>query len=176
MSKIEVTLAPGSAGIRVVEQERVVPSLCKDGEGRVFVTIGAGETRVSILNADGARDASWTALFGWSFMFDIPVVVNGKEVRVDETELLQAALSGQARLFGTVCDTGAFAEVANLRMREALDQILSHTIGAGGPVHGHHYRSPRLAARPPFRAHSRCALMFCKRSAKSDLESWRYLR
>lgn len=132
MSKIEVTLAPGSAGIRVVEQERVVPSLCKDGEGRVFVTIGAGETRVSILNADGARDASWTALFGWSFMFDIPVVVNGKEVRVDETELLQAALSGQARLFGTVCDTGAFAEVANLRMREALDQILSHTIGAGG--------------------------------------------
>ena len=48
-------------------------------EERVFVTIGPGETRVTILDDEGVCDKSWTAIFGWSFLFGVPIDLGFKD-------------------------------------------------------------------------------------------------
>jgi hypothetical protein len=98
---------------------------------RVFVTIGAGETMVTILNEDGQCEHCWTAVFGWSFLFDIPVEVNGVSTRIDDQEVAAIALGGQVRMFGRLVDTREYAKQAGQRIKDALDDILSQTVGSG---------------------------------------------
>lgn len=100
-------------------------------EERVFVTIGPGETQVTILDDEGVCDKSWTAIFGWSFLFEIPVDLEGKLVTLDEQETVILVLSGKGRLFGRPVDNASFVEAAGRRMSKALDDILSQTVGSG---------------------------------------------
>lgn len=112
------------------------PGLCDDlleehREARVFVTIGPGETRITILDDEGICDKSWTALFGWSFLFNIPVDLGDRQITLDEQETVSRALSGRTKLFGRDVDTSAFVIEAGRQMTRALDDILSQTIGSG---------------------------------------------
>ncbi len=98
---------------------------------RVFVTIGAGETMVTILKEDGGCDHCWTAVFGWSFLFDIPIDIGGVATRIDDQEVAAIALGGRVKMFGREVDTRDYAKEAGQRIKDALDDILSQTVGSG---------------------------------------------
>ena len=100
-------------------------------EERVFVTIGPGETRVTILDDEGVCDKSWTAIFGWSFLFGVPIDLGEQQVTLDEQETITRALNGPTRIYGQITDTTSFKDEAGRQMSRALDEILSQTVGSG---------------------------------------------
>lgn len=97
----------------------------------VFVTIGPGETRVTILDDEGRCDRSWTAIFGWSALCAIPLMAEGKEFPVDNERLLARALTGEVQAYGRRLETSGFIARAAGRIEQALDEILSATVGSG---------------------------------------------
>ncbi|MCE6959684.1 hypothetical protein LAZ40_11705 [Cereibacter sphaeroides] len=101
------------------------------GEASVFVTIGAGETHVTVLDGEGACSRGWTAIFGWSALCSLTVLIDGREVTFDEETLVARALTGAARVYGRHVDTSAFLHSARELFVEVMDQILSRTIGSG---------------------------------------------
>lgn len=117
---------------------RIFPSLFEPedprsipGEASVFVTIGAGETHVTILDGEGVCTRGWTAVFGWSALCALPFDVSGREVTFDEEALVARALTGSARIYGKQADTSTFLDAAKSLFFEAIEQILSRTIGSG---------------------------------------------
>lgn len=117
---------------------RIFPSLFEPenpqsipGEASVFVTIGAGETHVTILDGEGICARGWTAVFGWSAVCALPFQAGGRDVTFDEEALVARALTGSARIYGLQVDTSSFLEAARSLFLEAIEQILSRTIGSG---------------------------------------------
>jgi len=101
------------------------------GDATVYLTIGTSETRVSILDDEGVCLGRWAATFGWSFMFDLPISVNGSDVQFEHAETVARAISGKAKIFGHQVDTTAWVELAESKILNALGDILNRTIGAG---------------------------------------------
>ena len=95
------------------------------------MTIGPGETRVTILDDEGVCDKSWTAIFGWSFLFGVPIDLGEQQVTLDEQETITRALNGPTRIYGQITDTTSFKDEAGRQMSRALDEILSQTVGSG---------------------------------------------
>lgn len=117
---------------------RIFPSLVEPenpqsipGEASVFLTIGAGETHVTILDGEGVCTRGWTAVFGWSALCALPFESAGRNVTFDEEVLVARALTGYARIYGSQVDTSAFLNSARDLFLSAMDQILSRTIGSG---------------------------------------------
>src|SRR5690606_6439687 len=105
-------------------QQRVTDELQRHhGDERVFVTVGAGETWVTILDEEGNCEESWTAIFGWSYLFEIPLGIGEREVLLDEPETVRMALRGNARIYGRDVDTSSYVELAEEQMRLGLDHI-----------------------------------------------------
>lgn len=124
--------AAGSSRIRVLRvSENATPRLQENQEARVYVTIGPGETRVTILDDDGICDMSWAAVFGWSALLGMPVGEGADCVTLEEEEALSKALLGPIRVYGRVIQTAAFKTAAIAQMRRALDDILGQTVGSG---------------------------------------------
>lgn len=125
--------AETAARIRVFRSPE--PRLTDDYPGmreeRVFVTIGPGETRVTILDDEGECAKSWTAIFGWSFLFGVPVNLGDRIITLDEQETITLALSGRTRIYGRMVDTASFVKEAGRQMSAGLDDILSQTVGSG---------------------------------------------
>lgn len=105
-------------------------------DARVFVTVGAGETHVTVLDEDGVCERRWTAIFGWSFLFSVPFVLDGVEIFFEEPESLERVLSGRTRIYGKLTDTGAFLQDATRLMARAIEDILDQTIGSGAIYSG----------------------------------------
>lgn len=99
--------------------------------GKVFVTIGAGETHVTIMDDEGRCCASWVGVFGWSFLFAVPLESNGIIVNLDDPEAIEKALTGKMRVYGRNTDTSAWVDKAELYMLKAIEEILGQTIGTG---------------------------------------------
>lgn len=98
---------------------------------RVFVSIGAGETHVTILNGEGGCKDRWTAVFGWSFLCNLPFESNGV-IRVLENEaLISRAMLGSVKVYGQLVDTTDLLDRASEILKLALEDILSRTVGAG---------------------------------------------
>lgn len=118
--------------IRIFRQvdDSVPAPLDRDGE-HVFITIGPGETRITILDDEGDCEASWAAVFGWSSLMDLPLVVDGKPLMLDEPGVLQLVLTGRARIYGRSVDTSEFVAVAEGRVRAAIEEIIHGTVGSG---------------------------------------------
>jgi hypothetical protein len=98
---------------------------------RVFISIGAGETHVTILNAEGECDKRWTAVFGWSVFCDIGFESNGQSFQLDTEALISRALLGTVKIYGRIVDTTDFIDQASDRLELALEEILSRTVGSG---------------------------------------------
>lgn len=113
-------------------QQRVTDELQRQHDDeRVFVTVGAGETWVTVLDEEGNCEESWTAIFGWSYLFELPVSFGERDVLLEEPETVRMALRGHARIYGRDVDTSVYVEQAEEQMRLGLDQILSRTVGSG---------------------------------------------
>ncbi len=119
-----------SQGIRVFRTgTQIVTPYVKAENDRVYVTIGAGETMITVLNDNGHCEHCWTALFGWSFLFDIPLEVEGECIKVDDREMASIALGGRLKLYGRNIDTRSYVMLAGRKMKSSLDDILAKTIG-----------------------------------------------
>lgn len=117
---------------------RIFPSLVEPanpqsipGEASVFLTIGAGETHVTILDGEGICTRGWTAVFGWSALCALPFDIGGRDVTFDEEALVARALTGNARIYGRQIDTSSFLQSSRAIFVDAVEQILSRTIGSG---------------------------------------------
>lgn len=124
----------GPGKIRVLSKTRALERSSLTGQ--VFVTIGAGECHISVLDNDGRCHASWLAIFGWSCLFSIPVDSSGIQVNLDEPDAVARALSGSMRIYGRSTDTSAWIDHAESYMLQALEDILEQTIGAGLSLDG----------------------------------------
>lgn len=97
----------------------------------IFVSIGAGETHVTEVLPDGRPRQSWTAVFGWSTLRDVPILLDGMRVMIDGDRDLEAALMGRLTLKGSEVDTTAFMGQVRKRLRDGVGRILDATVGAG---------------------------------------------
>lgn len=99
--------------------------------GQVFVTLGAGETHVTILNDEGRCLFSWVAVFGWSFLFGLPLHSNDITVQLDEPDAIAKALTGTMRIYGRNTDTSEWVARAEAYLLQAMEDVLGQTIGTG---------------------------------------------
>ena len=124
--------APSTKRIRIFpERPATRPAAADEREASAFLTIGPGETRVTVLDEEGGIRDSWVAIFGWCDICEIGVRVGESKVTFEEPELIRRAMSGSMKLYGQVVDTSAFiAETTDLLQR-AIEEILSRTLGSG---------------------------------------------
>lgn len=99
-----------------------------DGETVVMVSIGMGETHVTVLSDEARMGSRWTAAFGWSALTRIPI--GPERVRPDPDELPRA-LKGHLKRYGTPLGTEGFLSQAQGILRAAISHILDRTIGSG---------------------------------------------
>jgi len=119
-------------GIGIFTEEVAAPDFeTRDGETLVMVSIGVGETHVTILTDEARRRAHWTAVFGWSSLCYIPV--GSDEIRhpLEGGEQIAKALRGKLRLYGRPVNTAGFLDAASVHFHSAIGYILDRTIGDG---------------------------------------------
>lgn len=141
-----ITALPGRAPLpRRVKVLRAEPGGHEDldGDASVFVTIGAAETHVSVLDEEARCSSRWLAIFGWSFLFGLPLAMDERTVLLEEAKVVERALQGRARIYGRDTDTSAWVEEAGRRLEAALDDILGQSIGSGA-----HFTAIVLCAPP----------------------------
>lgn len=95
----------------------------------VFVSIGPGETHVTIVNGDGVSVDGWTAVFGWSSLCDIEIHHNEGSVYPVNKSMVIKALRSSLKLYGKTVDTGPYITSAKSHLKGALGYILDQTIG-----------------------------------------------
>lgn len=123
--------AQADGRIRIFAERLERPYGVRDQDGsHVFVTIGPGETRVSVMSSEGECESSWTATFGWSFLCAIRLDIDGRSVTLEEEATLARAMIGRMRAFGRDVDTRNFVLQASLRFESAIDDILGRTVGS----------------------------------------------
>lgn len=103
----------------------------EDGQKLVYVSIGAGETRVNILDGEARSMGAWTAVYGWSSLSEIEVHHKGQLVDLSDLSLLTRALRASLRIYGEGVDTSDFIRSAKGNIKSAVGHILDKTIGAG---------------------------------------------
>lgn len=138
MTEGNILRLPASSSLDGRALIRIFPSLVApaiqpdvDADASVFVSIGAGETHVTVLDGEGCCTRGWTAVFGWSALCSLPFECDTREVTFDEEILVARALTGSTRVYGRKSDTSAFVGKSAMIFRAALEEILARTIGSG---------------------------------------------
>jgi hypothetical protein len=101
----------------------------RDEQKVVFVSIGAGETRVNVIDDEGRSITSWVAVFGWSSLCSLRIDHEGDELRVKSVEMMTRALRGSLRRYGKEVDTSSFKAAARKHFQGALGYIVDQTVG-----------------------------------------------
>ena len=118
--------------IRIFSNMVEVPEVASEGRGScVFVTIGPGETRITVVDDEAVCERSWTAIFGWGALCALEIEVSGRMVQIDDESLVERAMTGRVRAFGQMIDTTAFIAAAAAMIQRALEVILERTVGSG---------------------------------------------
>jgi len=100
-----------------------------DDQKVVFLSIGAGETRVNVIDDAGRSVVSWVAVFGWSSLCRLKIDHNGDELHATSIEMMTRALRGSMRRYGDVVDTSGFVRDARQHFQGALGYIVDQTVG-----------------------------------------------
>lgn len=100
-----------------------------DAQKVVFVSVGPGETRVTVINDEGHCISAWIAVFGWSSLCEISIDHNGDDLRATNISMITRALHGTLRLYGEIVDTSAYKTKAAAHFKGALSHILDQTVG-----------------------------------------------
>lgn len=104
------------------------PEPCQEG-ALAYISIGAGETHVTLLDEEGVDICSWTAVAGWSALFSIPVgEISGVSLRVSSEEGLEEAFSGSICSDSGQIDTIGFISASVIVMRKMLCEVIQHTL------------------------------------------------
>lgn len=107
-----------------------------------FLTIGAGETHLCVLDAEGSTLARWTAIFGWSALGRLNAHTGNETLKIETPADIRRALSGGKLFFGRTLDTGKWFAASQSCIADALEQILAQTIGSGSSVNGIYISAP----------------------------------
>lgn len=98
-----------------------------------YLTIGAGETHISLLDAEGRDLKTWIAVVGWSALFMVEIEGHlGQRVVLDSEEAVIEAMSGKMMVAGADIDTVGFIASAIILMRNILRNILAKTLSPLG--------------------------------------------
>lgn len=103
----------------------------RDGETLVMVSIGVGETHVSVMTDEAERRSQWTAVFGWASLCQLPVGPEDRVIYLEGGEQVSRALRGTLRIYGRPVNTDGFLPQARDHFRSAIGHILDRTIGDG---------------------------------------------
>ncbi|MFG6082111.1 hypothetical protein ACEUZ9_002754 [Paracoccus litorisediminis] len=122
--------------IRIIDGGDARISLESLHDPRAYVTIGPGETHVSIMDDEGESPKKWVAIFGWSYLFNIPLRIGEKTIFLEEPDTISRALRGAMKIYGEMVDTGAWRQDASTVLADSLDEILIGTIGSGAQYSG----------------------------------------
>lgn len=102
-----------------------------DDQRIVIIGIGAGETKINLLDEEGRPISAWTAVFGWSSLCNIAIPHNGKTMRPEKPHQVEKALRSTLRIYGESVDTSDFVMQARADFKTSLSQIIDDTIGQG---------------------------------------------
>ena len=129
-----------AAGIPIFETRKALLRDFRDASEAsltAYVTIGTGETRVTLLDQDGRDIMAWTAVFGWAEFAAIVLDEDtGQHIHLSDERMLTQATSGQLIHDGGLLDTSHFIESAIATLNDAVGEILSRTIGSEARVGG----------------------------------------
>jgi hypothetical protein len=101
----------------------------EDNQKVVFISIGPGETRISVLDDEGRSVSAWTAVFGWSSLCDIEVDDKSGKIHLASVSMLTKALRSSLRVYGKSVDTKGFIAKSRTHLSGALSHIIDQTIG-----------------------------------------------
>ena len=107
---------------------RMIDGVC-DGEKVVFVSLGPGETHVTVVDDEGNSVDSWTAVFGWSSLCDIAIPNGEGQIYPVNQSMIERALRSSLRIYGRYVDTGGYTDAARAHMAGAIEHILDKTVG-----------------------------------------------
>jgi hypothetical protein len=100
-----------------------------DGERVVFVSLGPGETHVTVVDDEGHSVDSWTAVFGWSSLCDIGIGNGENQFYPANPSMIEKALRSALRIYGQNVDTSGFVRSARMHLSGAIGHILDQTVG-----------------------------------------------
>lgn len=95
----------------------------------VFVSIGPGETHITVVNGEGISIDGWTAVFGWSSLCDIEIPHDEGAVFPANKSMIIKALRANLKLYGKQVDTMPYVSSAKSHLKSALGYILDQTVG-----------------------------------------------
>lgn len=87
-----------------------------------YVSIGAGETHVTVLDSEGTDIKSWTAVIGWSSLFSVPMSNFGVTAVYPRSE------DDLERIFNGNDESLEFMSSSVMMIKSLLHQIISRTI------------------------------------------------
>lgn len=128
-----------------------------------YVSIGAGETHVTVLDTEGNEIRGWTAVIGWSILPRI-ALLSGCSLPLYGEAQISDALTGAVRVGDTVIDATEFVAESVVTLGRILSDILQRTI-AGDPQ----IQSLVLAAPPWAHPCLRSAAPFYEGSLNVDI-------
>lgn len=100
------------------------------GHESVFITFGAGETQVSIVDDEGKWIRGWTAIFGWSVLCTLPFRHHERDLIFEEEAIVARALTGSLPIHGELVETHRFIEMSKRLVRSRFAEILDRTVGS----------------------------------------------
>jgi len=117
---------------------------CSVDETTAFISIGAGETHISIMSSEARRLRDWVAIFGWT-QFSRMSLSDGSplEINLDDEDLMRQAFAGQLHAYGLPIPTDRYVARVEGRLRVSMGEILDRTLGTAIRI-----RSIRFAAPP----------------------------
>ena len=108
-----------------------------------YVTIGAGETHVTLLDSEGRDIFSWTAVYGWAEFSAINAeLAEGDRIELRDEDMIARAMSGSLSVGGRTIDTTPFVCSVIISLKAALRDIFARTIDGEELVSGIIFAAP----------------------------------
>lgn len=158
--KLDVVRAPVPVFLAFRDEATGFEGRTDEEERIAFVSLGLAETHVTILSPEARRHAHWTAVFGWSSLFDISILHDGNRLRLETPSQIGRALMSKLTVCGQWVDTRAYRQAAQSHIRERLGCVMDRTIGSGMDLEqvilsGPRWVHPLLEACTDLRPHIR---------------------
>ncbi len=144
----EVTSLPTPAsgeGIRIFDGpgEPLMRAKLEGSPLLAYVTIGAGETHVTLLDAEGRDIFSWTAVYGWAEFSTVETeTVDGGRIELRDEDMIARAMSGSLAVGGRTIDTTPYVGSVVVSLNAALRDIFARTVETEELVSGIVFAAP----------------------------------
>ena len=120
---------PGTMVLKTHDNMYLRQNLDADEPLVAYISIGAGETHVTLLDQEGNDITSWTAVIGWTCLFSIGIEqAAGQPIRISSERDLGQALKGALPLPDGSIETTDFIASAVFLLKSVLRDVVAQTI------------------------------------------------